>query len=141
MNKKRKIKSIIIKNFQSHVNTKLELCDGVNVILGNSDVGKTAILRALGWIFFNKPSGTTFIRNGETEAFIKIVYDDGYMITRLRNKTFNGYKIYYPEEDKIEEFSGLCKNNVPEEVMEITGVKNFKIADDLEVPVDRKSVV
>lgn len=135
MNKKRKIKSIIIKNFQSHANTELELCDGVNVILGNSDVGKTAILRALGWIFFNKPSGTTFIRNGETEAFIKIVYDDGHIITRLRNKTFNGYKIYYPEEDKLEEFSGLGKNNVPEEVMEITGVRNFKIADDLEVPV------
>lgn len=56
MNKKRKIKSIIIKNFQSHANTELELCDGVNVILGNSDVGKTAILRALGWIFLDRKS-------------------------------------------------------------------------------------
>jgi DNA repair protein SbcC/Rad50 len=51
------LKKIEIKNFQSHEDTTLELHPGVNVIVGPSDAGKSAIIRALRWLTFNRPSG------------------------------------------------------------------------------------
>jgi len=56
------IKSVVIKNFQSHTNTKIDFCSGLNVIAGASDSGKSSILRAIGWLIKNRPSGDA-IRN------------------------------------------------------------------------------
>lgn len=126
----RNIKSIIIKNFQSHNKTILNLDEGVNVIVGPSDVGKTAILRALGWVFFNEPSGDSFIRMGEKEASVEIKFDDGYSVKRIRNKSFNGYHINHPDYEEIKKLSGFG-SGVPDDVIEITGVKKFQITDDL----------
>ena len=47
------IKKIELHNFQSHEYTEMEFDRGLNVILGNSDVGKTAILRAIKWALYN----------------------------------------------------------------------------------------
>ena len=49
-----------IKNFQSHRRSELTFSPGVNVIVGTSDSGKSAILRALRWLIWNRPSGDTF---------------------------------------------------------------------------------
>ena len=130
----RKISTIIIKNFQSHRHTVLNLDEHVNVILGSSDVGKTAILRALGWVFFNEPQGTAFIRAGETSASVEVIYSDGYSVKRLRNKKFNGYHINHPDFDEPTKLSGFG-SSVPDEVQEITGVKKFEIADKIETPI------
>lgn len=126
----RNIKSIIIKNFQSHRKTILNLDDGVNVVVGPSDVGKTAILRAIGWVFFNEPSGDAFIRLGEKEASVEIKYNDGFSVKRIRNKSFNGYHINHPDYDEVKKLSGFG-SGVPDEVMDITGVRKFQITDDL----------
>lgn len=126
----RNITSIVIKNFQSHRKTILNLDEGVNVIVGPSDVGKTAILRALGWVFFNEPSGDAFIRMGEKEASVEVKYDDGFSVKRIRNKSFNGYHIFHPEYDEVKKLSGFG-SGVPEEIIDITGVRKFQITDDL----------
>ena len=47
-------------NFQSHLNTVIELHPGLNILVGESDQGKTAIIRALRWLFYNEPRGTGF---------------------------------------------------------------------------------
>lgn len=127
----RKISTIIIKNFQSHRHTVLNLDEHVNVILGSSDVGKTAILRALGWVFFNEPQGTAFIRAGETSTSVELIYSDGYSVKRIRNKKFNGYHINNPDFDEPKKLSGFG-SSVPEEIQEITGVRKFEIADKIE---------
>lgn len=133
-NDNRKISTIIIKNFQSHRHTVLNLDEHVNVILGSSDVGKTAILRALGWVFFNEPQGTAFIRAGETSASVELIYKDGYSVKRIRNKKFNGYHINHPDFDEPKKLSGFG-SSVPEEIQEITGVRKFEIADKIESPI------
>ena len=55
----RYIKRIIIENFQSHKLT--EIIPGgpgqMTVIVGQSRQGKTAIFRALKWLFNNSPDG------------------------------------------------------------------------------------
>lgn len=130
----RKISTIIIKNFQSHRHTVLNLDEHVNVILGSSDVGKTAILRALGWVFFNEPQGTAFIRAGETSTSVELIYSDGYSVKRIRNKKFNGYYINHPDFDEPKKLSGFG-SSVPEEIQEITRVRKFEIADKIESPI------
>ena len=66
------IQSLHIKNLQSHKDSHLDFCEGVNVIVGPSDSGKSAILRALRWIVKNRPQGDVLRSHwgGETEASI-----------------------------------------------------------------------
>ena len=63
---KKDLKRIIIENFQSHKLT--EIIPGgpgqMTVIVGQSRQGKTAIFRALKWLFNNSPDGVEFIRWG-----------------------------------------------------------------------------
>jgi len=54
------IKQIHIKNFQSHRNTILDFAPGINGIIGESQSGKTAILRAIKLITTFRPLGFRF---------------------------------------------------------------------------------
>ena len=47
------IKSLHIQNFQSHKKTTLKFHKGINVVIGQSDSGKSAIIRALNWTINN----------------------------------------------------------------------------------------
>ena len=85
------IKQLTIRNFQSHRFSKLEFCPGVNVIVGESDQGKTAIIRALKWVLFNRPGGDSFRSrnvNGETKITLET---ENETIERGRSKNTNYY--------------------------------------------------
>ena len=60
------IKNLLLKNFQSHIDSKIEFDSGFNVICGSSDSGKSALLRALMWVIANRPSGDS-IKNWNTD--------------------------------------------------------------------------
>ena len=79
------ITNLHILNFQSHKDTSLDFAPGVNVIVGASDSGKTAILRALRWLIWNRPSGEAFrsMWGGDTEVGIWI---DGFGFKRIKGK-------------------------------------------------------
>ena len=85
------IKQIKIKNFQSHLSSCLNLSSGVNVIVGSSDSGKSAVFRALNWVFTNRPLGTSFIRWGQKECSVDVALDEKTEITRKRSGTENIY--------------------------------------------------
>ena len=51
------IKKLIIENYQSHKRTEIDFSDGVNAVIGRTDVGKSAIMRALIWVMRNRPLG------------------------------------------------------------------------------------
>ena len=67
------IRAITIQNFLSHKKTKLEFSKGLNVIVGQTDSGKSAIIRALRWVITNKPGGDSFRSNwgGDTEVLLE----------------------------------------------------------------------
>ncbi len=92
MSRMKRIKSITIKNFQKHKNIKVDLGKTVTTIVGQTDSGKSSILRALGWVLFNQPSGKSFIRSGETSCSVSL-QTGGKQITRKRTKTKNTYQI------------------------------------------------
>jgi len=49
------IKSHTINNFQSHLNSTLEFSNGINCIIGDTDAGKSAIMRTFTAIFKKSP--------------------------------------------------------------------------------------
>ena len=89
------MKKIKISNFQSHKSTELNLHENVNIIVGQSSSGKTAIFRAIEWLNTNRPLGTRFISHGEKECEIKIddvegvKSDKGKTTYKIRSDTFD----------------------------------------------------
>lgn len=104
------INTVEIKGFQSHVDTKITLSPGVNVIVGESDSGKSAFLRSLYWCFFNRPSGTPYVNKSCKECLVSVTVDDN-TLTRERFP-INRYEINGNEYKAI-------GASVPEEVCDI----------------------
>jgi exonuclease SbcC len=69
------IESVTIDNYQSHRASRVELHPGVNMFVGQSDSGKSAILRALRWHATNHPLGDAFkARDGApTRVVVELV--------------------------------------------------------------------
>jgi len=108
------IKEVIIKGFQSHVDTHILLKPGVNIITGNSDSGKTAVFRAIKWVLRNKPSGNAFINKNTKAAYVSIHFSDGSKIERVKSESLNQYNII--DSDGNTETLSDFGVNVPDEV-------------------------
>ncbi len=129
------IERINLIGFQSHNITYLEpaAAGQLTVIVGPSDSGKTAILRALRWLFYNTPQGTDFIKVGHDTAGVRVTYKNGKSVTRARRRQgLNKYEITdntEPDDDiRTQKFEGFG-NTVPLEVQQITGVRPVQIGD------------
>lgn len=91
------IESIRLTNFQSHRDTHLDFHPGVNVLIGPSDTGKTAIMRALRWVVFNRPLGDAFRswwsveQRDPTAVTLKLPGD--VVVRRVRSESDNLYEI------------------------------------------------
>lgn len=122
------LRKLIVENFQSHEHTELVFSPGLNVIVGPSDYGKSALVRALRWLFFNEPKGANFIRVGARTCRVTVEMDDGTRITRLRTTGGrNQYLLRKPgEEEKTFEGFG---NEIPPEVIESSGMRKVIIDD------------
>ena len=87
-----KIQSLRLEGFQSHLNSLLELAPGVNVIVGDTDAGKSAIVRSLQWLAFNRPSGDSFVNIASKKVCqVTVVTDSGVAIRH--RKPVNGYTV------------------------------------------------
>ncbi len=115
------IKKAIIENFQSHKYTEIEFDEYLNVIVGPSDHGKSAIIRALKWALFNEPSGDFFIREGEKYCSVTVVFNDNTKVKRYRSKSKNAYYLY-DEDGNETAFEGFG-TTVPQEIIEKTSMR------------------
>ena len=128
------IKKITLENFQSHRNTAIEFSPGVNAIIGNSDSGKSALLRALYWVIQNKPSAGTFIshwakdKDGKqlkgTAVHLEI---GGQSISREKSAALNAYFL----DGMLMEAVG---RDVPEVIQKALNMTDVNIQKQLEAP-------
>lgn len=136
------IQKVTLINFQSHKYTEIEFDQYLNVIVGPSDHGKTAIIRGLKWALFNEPAGDFFIKKGETECSVTVLFSDGTKVKRYRSKNKNAYYLYDNKGEKTI-FEGFG-TTVPEEIIDKTSMRKvildssqsniINIADQLEGP-------
>jgi DNA repair exonuclease SbcCD ATPase subunit len=87
------IQKVLIKNFQSHRSTQLTFHKGVNVIVGKSDSGKTAIIRALHWLINNRPLGDAVRSNWGGETKVCLTLEDDLKVIKLKSNAENSYTI------------------------------------------------
>lgn len=86
------IESLTLSNFQAHQSLVIDLDPHVTCLTGASDLGKSAVLRALRWLCLNQPSGEAFIRDGADQCHVQLEVD-AHVIQRYRGKGKNVYKI------------------------------------------------
>ena len=131
----KKIQSVVIKNFQSHEDTTLIFDKGLNIIVGESNNGKTAIMRAILWVIDNQPLGNDFIMAGKNECSVRINYDDGTYIERGRTVKDTGYyQIRYIDDNGkyIDQTYRGFTNAVPVEVANVHQMPKVNITKDIE---------
>ena len=116
------IKEILLKGFQSHIDSSIGLVPGLNVVTGASDSGKTAIIRSIRWALYSEPTGDAFINPEVGKAQVTLNFSDGSDITRSRGKTENCYSA------NGQDFKGFG-TNVPLEVTEAHGMNKVKFGE------------
>lgn len=122
------IQSVALQNFQSHKESILELAPGVNILTGDSDSGKTAILRALAWVLTNRPTGEAFRRIGSKSTSVIVDTSDG-AITRVRSDKENLY--FGPYAEKL----AAIGTSVPESVVKLLNMDaDLNIQRQLDAP-------
>jgi exonuclease SbcC len=98
----RKIKEVVLINWMSHLHTVIKFDKGMNVITGTSDSGKSAVYRALEYIYHMGQEGYRsfhpgWVRHKASNAIIQVVYDDGYMLERVKGEK-NEVRLYKDNE-------------------------------------------
>lgn len=120
------IQFIEIENFQMHKHLRLDFVDGVNVLQGESDVGKSCIIRALLWVVTNRPTGFNFRhwdckKKESVKVTIGIQTIDGLRtIKRIRSESVNEYWL----DDQVFKAMGA---SVPEPILQVLNMQDFNI--------------
>jgi len=128
------IKTLLIKHFQSHENTCLEFDKGVNIIVGSSDSGKTAIIRALRWLKDNRPSGDAMRSNWcgkDNNTVVKIwATDPRFEDEHTSREIVKGENIYHLHAQTFKAFG----TSVPDEVSRFINMSDINIQMQLDSP-------
>ena len=137
------IKTIKLENFQSHKNTVINCDSNLVVLTGESNNGKSAVLRALNLVLANRPSGLAYVSNWAKEVNSKgeivlkkgavcsvtivLIGDDGneHTVTRLRSRDKNIYVVDGVELEAV-------GTSVPKQVLALTNMHecNVQSQDD-----------
>jgi AAA15 family ATPase/GTPase len=124
------IKSLAIHNFQSHEKSYLKFHPGVNVIVGSSDSGKTAIIRALRWIVWNRPSGDAIRSYWGGDTFAILETEDGF-VWRHKGKIDKYELKAYDKNSLVFKAFGT---SVPEEISKFLNINEINLQQQLDAP-------
>lgn len=111
------IRRLKLKNYLSHKFTTLDFVSGVNIIVGETDAGKSAIMSSFRWLKDNRPLGDSYRSNWGGDTKVSLYTDTNCIIHK---KTDNEHS-YYVDKLKLTAF----KSDVPEEV------SNVLLLDDI----------
>jgi len=117
------LKSATLKNFQSHKDSFIEFDENLNVIVGSSDSGKSAIIRGIKWALYNEPAGDFFIKEGESQCSVTLEFSDNTKVKRIRGKSKNTYILYKNNGEEFT-FEGFG-TKVPQEIVDEIGISKI----------------
>lgn len=123
------IKSIRLFNFQKWKKLCLEF-GPVTTIVGDSEAGKTSVLRALRWVCLNRPSGDKIRRRlgkGTSANTSVTIEADDHKIKRVRGERGN---LYFLDGRRLEAFHP----NVPEPITQILKVDENNFHQQISSP-------
>ena len=124
------VTKMVLTNFQSHSHSVFDFSNGLNIFVGESGNGKSAVLRAFDFVYNNsKKNPRDYIQVGKDYTEVEIHLSNGFIISRIVEKKKsgqNGYKIFNPHTMLTEEANTRAKDEI---IPEILG--NSKITYDI----------
>lgn len=93
--------SLKIEDFQSIGNAELEFTPGINLIVGQSNSGKTAILRAIDSVLTNPTYAKSFIKHYTNETNVTFQYNDNTISWKKSGKGGTTYNVNNEEYSKM----------------------------------------
>ena len=118
------INQLRIRNFQSLGDISLSP-GNFTVIVGESDLGKSAVIRAIKSLIGNR-SGQDFIRFGQSKADVAIKFNDG-AIAWVKDGQTATYKV--AKDGKTESFTKFGKS-LPEEISDFVRLGDVEISGE-----------
>jgi DNA repair exonuclease SbcCD ATPase subunit len=112
------IKSLVLKNFQSH----------------KEDSGKTAFIRALRWLVWNRPLGDEMRSNWGGQTDVEIHFEDGRRVIRKKGTSINEYHRLQDNATGYHRGYKAFGNDVPEEIREILNISEVNLQQQLDSP-------
>jgi DNA repair ATPase RecN len=125
------IKQLDINYFRSISKASLEFSDGVNVLIGLPDAGKSNVLRSLSWVLNNRPLGKRMLSDFTDEpSFVEAYFVDEENTSKiglLKSKTSSKYFFNNKELNAI-------GSGVPEEISTIANMTELNFQRQLDQP-------
>jgi DNA repair ATPase RecN len=118
--------SLTLENFQCHKHLEVDLRSRLVSITGPSDVGKSAILRALRWVCLNE-APDDLIRQGAKQCTVTLVLDSGDTIQRIRGAQ-NIYKL------NEKSFSAVGRGEPPQDIAALLQLTEFNFQAQHDAP-------
>lgn len=116
---------VSIQGFKGYEEAQVvDLSPHFNVIVGESDKGKSSFLHAIRWVVRNLPSGTRCINVQSDSATVSLGLSDGHVVTRYRNKNGGPEGNTYTLQDRHRNsmyFEAIGKD-VPDEIRKVFGM-------------------
>ena len=110
------ITNLHLLNFQIHEDRDIPLTP-VTTIVGGNGSGKSAVMRAIRWLVTNRPTGDSFVRDGETDCHAEMTLDD-HKVMRSR---VNGENIYTIDGEEYKAFGA----GIPSDVTDTLNISPF----------------
>ncbi len=120
------LSKLVVTGFQKHDKKITIEFNQVTTIVGPTDTGKSALLRALRWICQNVPSGNSFISHSKDVVTVRLLVDD-HLVVHKRTKNLNIYKL---DEKVYKAFGG----KVPDTIVALLNVSDLNFQAQLDSP-------
>ena len=117
------IEELHLKNCQSHKDSILKFSPGLNIITGDTDSGKSAIIRGLDKICYNSMTSKELISHWSKSLFISIVVDNHKL--ELKNE---GKDVYTLDDTPFKASGG----KVPEEIQNIINMDDINFQNQID---------
>lgn len=124
------IKTLELKDFQTHKKTLIDFSPFFNVIVGPTRSGKSSVVRALDFLYYNNWY-EDYQRFGSKQVEIKATLSNGSVITRIKSKKVN--KIIINTKGKEQRFESFG-HSLPQEVINVLGIRPIEI--DAKDPIE-----
>ena len=127
------LKSLRLKNILCHPDLYLEFDKGLNVLIGDSEGGKSAIQRAINALLYNSPSIEQY-RNWDCEKddelSITLVTSEGNTITRRKGSVIVGGEKQKNVNEYLlngKSYKGMKRNEVPEDILKVLNLGDVNV--------------
>lgn len=129
------LKKIQLHNFQKHADVSVDFTTGVNAIVGPTDLGKSAVFRAILWATTNAYSPSIVRRKIEKglseETWVKLTIEESgadHVIERYVSTTKNYYKL------NEQLFKSFGRGGVPEPIKKLLKISEINIQEQWDSP-------